>query len=131
MSSVLVKGVSGNSFVFQTADFEDYCDLFTLIQEKDKPRITLTDYAHAVTLNARGRRINLGSPLDRTIESFTMILKSWTMGRNFENETFTAECPITLDNVKDATNCPKCLTIFERGSFEHLKICPVCRQKIM
>ena len=130
MSSVFVKGVSGKSFVFSTTDFEDYCDLFTLIHEKDKPQVKLKDYAHAVTLNAKCRRINLASPMDRSLTSFVMMLKSWTMGRNFDEETFSAECPITLETVKDADNCRFCLTIFERSSFQGLEICPICRQKI-
>lgn len=127
MTDIIVKGISGNSYVFSGADFDNYEDLFRRIHEKDQPKTSVVAYARAVTLNAKGRRISLGAPFDKTLSYFTMMRKSWTFGRNFDDETLEAECPITLETVRDATNCQNCQTIFERAAFMKLNTCPYCR----
>ncbi len=89
-----------------TAPNDDLCDWFADIHQKDRPTVGLHDYARAVkVIKSNGTTVPLTALWSSLVVEgqvyVKIVRKYWTMARNFDEQTFKAECPITLESCKD------------------------------
>jgi hypothetical protein len=113
---------------------EDLCSWFIEIASRDRPAVSVFNYARAVGVFQRGLRV----PLDTKWKTLFvggrqryvvlhLMLKSWTVASNFDRTTFVATCPLTGNELEQPTLCKDCTRVFENKDIEEGS-CPQCKR---
>jgi len=136
MRSISCKGISGKTIIIDCSCMVDLCDWIIELHKQDMPTANLDNYLVATSItDVKLQRIRLTDKPDDFNKLFAhsdlivlhIMLKSWTMARNYDFTTMTATCPISLETCVDPTVSHCCMTAFERSSLLKCQLCPHCR----
>jgi hypothetical protein len=140
MVNIICRGICGKSFLISISQEQldnDLCDWFCQFHHLDMPKTDIRDYAISVKIcNSYGSTIHMETKISDLVEKYgqtiylRMLLKSFTMSHNFEFDTLSAECPITLENCYDPYTTTCCRNTFDKNTLMKLTNCPFCREPL-
>jgi len=132
------RGLCGKTFrlSYNKSELEvNLCDVYRKIHPFDKPDSELVYYASTTIVLYGGRNVPLTTKLSYLFNTnhditLTILPKSFTMARNFDMDTLTASCPVSLEMINEPICCNHCMNVFEKDIYLKLDKCPICRKPI-